>query len=810
MPRVPVYENTQQQLDTMNPYSSARATAEDFGAGVGQAMMQAGDTLGNMAERLEQEREEEANLNVESKYNNEVFDLLRQADLDYTSTAGGNSVSGYQKANERLNEVRKQVLDGIESPLEKQKMEFLLTKRMNQSKELYGRHRQTQFEVYEEDTFKADLANTAKSASDFQSIPEISDRFTRTGLYQIEQFGEKRGWPPEKVKQFQQDHLDVVYGNIADVKFQQDPQAGASWLADNQGKMSPEIYAKKMTTYKPVLDGIRADAYIQNAVAGLPTQGMEQPVQGAVFDVNKIENSLNEYTPHIKEASLQSGVRESLLAKVIDVESNGNPNAVSPKGAGGVMQIMPATAKELGLSNKDRFNPAKAIPAGARYLGQQITKHGEVLGTAAYNAGAGRLVGWTDKNGVKHEGAISKARKKYDTANPSVGQVMEFMPDETKRYVDKIFNTSGDVLSVGVKTTTRGQSTPPQDAQQNTLPDISTKEGVNSFFARETRKAQQIQDKDVRNKIQAGLNLFKSNQLAIINAQTDADNNVVYSAFNQYMANNNGILDVEKALHSNPQALEAFSRFDEQKKFNILSKKNTEDERMDKELSKKSNVALLQAKAYFSNNPELLKSVDFLSPEYSKNMTREDTLKMVLWKNEQEKSVPTDPLHTNVNQGKAVFNDMWTQFYNKPTAQRILYLADGTPTEDGKLYLFQYGMFMERQKEIQQVNGGKPLTREEQEGIIRDVVVQSKQDVAYITKEKAWYTAGFGSDMPVKKTGTLSDVATSLTAKGSPLEGRNPRDVAKLLIDRSKTGNPADIYEIRDLLNAKKGMNNGK
>lgn len=798
MPRVPVYENTQQQLDTMNPYSSARATAEDFGAGVGQAMMQAGDALGNMAKRLEQEREEEANLNVESKYNNEVFDLIRQADLDYTSTAGGNSVSGYQKANERLNEVRKQVLDGIEDPLEKQKMELLLTKRMNQSKELYGRHRQTQFEVYEEDTFKADLANTAKSASDFHSVPEISDRFTRTGLYQIEQFGEKRGWSPEKVKQFQQDHLDVVYGNIADVKFQQDPQAGASWLAENQGKISPVVYSKKMTTYKPVLDGIQADAYVQNAVAGLPTQGMEQPVQGAVFDVNKIENSLNEYTPHIKEASLQSGVRESLLAKVIDVESNGNPNAVSPKGAGGVMQIMPATAKELGLSNKDRFNPAKAIPAGARYLGQQITKYGEVLGTAAYNAGAGRLVGWTDKNGVKHEGAISKARKKYDTANPSVGQVMEFMPDETRKYVDKIFDTKKGVVNPVAKKTPEAQTvTRPVESR----PDLTTKEGINSFFARETNKVQQIQDKSVRDKTQAGLNLFKSNQLAIINAQIDADNEVMSSAQLRDLSEH-GDIDINRVLRNDQSAREVFSKMPQSKQLSYLKTGIGDKTKNKAEMEKMATVNGNLAKAFYTDNPDLLKSFDPFDQKQGAGFTPKVASELALWKSNLEKNKPTDPMQTNISQGKRIFGEVWGGVYQKPATQKT-FRSKNELTEDGKSYYYQYGVFEERIKEAIQNNKGQPLTREEQEQIADGVIADTSKEVVYYADRM--FLGGLGDDDGrYEATQGVSEFITSLTRKDGKLDGVDPEDATAYVLEQINEGRVVDIELMRKALGGKK------
>ena len=97
---------------------------------------------------------------------------------------------------------------------------------------------------------------------------------------------------------------------------------------------------------------------------------------------------------HLKSAALRHGVPEALLRAVIRVESNFNPRAVSPRGARGLMQLMPATARGLGLT--DAFDPAANIDAGARYLRQLLDEFGHDLRLtlAAYNAGPNAVKRW--------------------------------------------------------------------------------------------------------------------------------------------------------------------------------------------------------------------------------------------------------------------------------------------------------------------------------------------------------------------------------------------------------------------------------
>jgi soluble lytic murein transglycosylase-like protein len=97
------------------------------------------------------------------------------------------------------------------------------------------------------------------------------------------------------------------------------------------------------------------------------------------------------YEPYVLEYSNRHSLRPELVRAVIQVESGYNPRALSPKGAMGLMQLMPDTARMLGVQRP--YDPEQNIRGGTRYLRLLLDKYdgNEELALAAYNAGSGAV-----------------------------------------------------------------------------------------------------------------------------------------------------------------------------------------------------------------------------------------------------------------------------------------------------------------------------------------------------------------------------------------------------------------------------------
>ena len=163
-------------------------------------------------------------------------------------------------------------------------------------------------------------------------------------------------------------------------------------------KFAKGIFGEEMgDDYKNYVDTDPDEALVI-IFAGQPSQsrnGAKPTTPPAFKKLGKLRLAYPALLPIIEEASQRTGLPTELIDAVIRTESGYRPHAISSAGAQGLMQLMPKTAKSLGVKNS--LDPRQNVLGGSKYLRQMLDRFGRVsLALAAYNAGPGAV--------IKHKG----------------------------------------------------------------------------------------------------------------------------------------------------------------------------------------------------------------------------------------------------------------------------------------------------------------------------------------------------------------------------------------------------------------------
>ena len=194
---------------------------------------------------------------------------------------------------------------------------------------------------------------------------------------------------PAKAQNFQVASKLLVppKGRLAARKRLMDPSLPSPAASGGRG-YGPEAFKwfwKEISTARSAADAARW-AEVLTVIEGARARG--KPVFGSRATARKI---LETYGPYLEREAKRLNVSLPLLVAVIEVESGGNSGARSPKGAGGLMQLMPGTAARFGVS--DAYAPSQNIRGGATYLNWLLNRFSgdAVLALAGYNAGEGAV-----------------------------------------------------------------------------------------------------------------------------------------------------------------------------------------------------------------------------------------------------------------------------------------------------------------------------------------------------------------------------------------------------------------------------------
>jgi len=300
-----------------------------------------------------------------------------------------------------------------------------------------------------------DLASTVAKMNDGHKLtteelyklikahPELTSAMTKVnGLYTIEKSAIEKVMEAndkafkEKLDQNAKE-LESSKGLLAKkLSFFKDEVGGIISVAEAK-KKNNELYNDNYADSQSVKRANANDLIIQDmkriedALKGIEVSKQITPkdlIASANPDLNKtskeiLENVTGPYADLIRESAKQNKLSATLIDAVIKAESGFNASARNPSGASGLMQLMPLTAKELGVSNV--FDSAQNIEGGSKYLAQMMSafNNDKELALAAYNWGIGNV-----KNALRKSGGAT------------FSDISGYAPSETRNYVSKIMS----------------------------------------------------------------------------------------------------------------------------------------------------------------------------------------------------------------------------------------------------------------------------------------------------------------------------------------------------------------------------------
>jgi soluble lytic murein transglycosylase-like protein len=206
--------------------------------------------------------------------------------------------------------------------------------------------------------------------------------------------------------------------------------SGQAGEANAQLRLAKDTIADAVSHDESLRSDPLLQDYLRQLKSDLVTFGSPKAALVPVND--KPLNQVSAAYPFIAEVLAQHELPQQLAAVVV-VESAGNPSALSPKGARGLWQLMPGTARRYGLrvdhQTDERLDPLKSTYAAARYLRELYGIFRDwPLALAAYNAGENRIQGVIERTGIQRFADMA---------------TRELLPAETIHYVPAVLNLMG-------------------------------------------------------------------------------------------------------------------------------------------------------------------------------------------------------------------------------------------------------------------------------------------------------------------------------------------------------------------------------
>ena len=369
---VPTLDGPQVQTRALGAPQISRVAPDQSGAAMN---LKIAGALGKIAEQETDKADTAAVMEAEAALSQSKLDLMFNPEQGVYSKKGKSALDITNQTLPMFDKQAEQIQQGLTNPRQKEQFQRIMQHQRGQLDGELNRYEFAERNVYYDQVDEANIATSAEGAMRYSDDPAQVAYYQNKGEYVIQQQGIRKGLPPEAIELERQKFNSNVNVGIITKTAASDPLRAQQIYAANYAQMTPDAQMK-MTKL-------------------LGTSVRQQMAA-------KIGNSYyTEGTPG----------NDGLIPIIMDQESGGNTNAVSPKGASGLMQLMPATAKEVAAEMGVTFDEARLtsdpnynMALGTHYLNKMLGQFSQnkTLAVAAYNAGPGMVEDWlngTNKTG---------------------------------------------------------------------------------------------------------------------------------------------------------------------------------------------------------------------------------------------------------------------------------------------------------------------------------------------------------------------------------------------------------------------------
>lgn len=362
-------------------------TPLDAGENIGQqaqrlggAIEQSGDVGFKAALAYKELDNETAAKNAQDDFFRNASGLLFSPD-GYFNKAGKDAYDGYGDAVGKLEALRRSTLDALPNARSQLMADTVISRSMRGYQDMIGQHSQQGRKQWMNDTTDSLIQSTTDNGINFYNNDKVWGQTVATLKDYVLQKGEQNGWGPEQTQQAQAAQVSKAWTGRIERMAVNDPMGAEQLYRDNIDSIDGATHTAIEQHLKQLVMPVETRALADRVMTG--------------------------------QATAKGG---DLVNAVIARESNGMQDAVSSKGAIGIMQLMPDTAREIAAKIGVPFDPVKLKDdpeynrqLGTAYLQDNLRRYGgdQTLALAAYNAGPARVDGWLKSIGDPRTGAIT-------------------------------------------------------------------------------------------------------------------------------------------------------------------------------------------------------------------------------------------------------------------------------------------------------------------------------------------------------------------------------------------------------------------